>query len=233
MFLTPFMMEVPKVKEPKLCRKEETPVSEDPFGIYGLLHKNNNNYSWCMESGLDPKIPPGFTPSYLLIRRNTKEDPVLVSYIVLILPKVGLEKDKKNRRNDIFSKFSFRLLVISIYVPKSFPRNVIYGIIFSLLSVDGMFWVLSLSKSRIGGVGILKALGLFSVKSSRATFDDLLLHQSKMLRTRCARSRILPIKINVFAWKVCLDALPTRCNMSHRGIDIPSILCPLCNRAVE
>ncbi|GJU88904.1 RNA-directed DNA polymerase, eukaryota [Tanacetum coccineum] len=76
----------------------------------------------------------------------------------------------------------------------------------------------------------LEGSGLFSVKSSRAYIDDLLLPKADAA-TRWIR--ILPIKINVFAWKVCLDALPTRCNMSLRGIDIPSILCPLCNRAVE
>ncbi|GJR86918.1 RNA-directed DNA polymerase, eukaryota, reverse transcriptase zinc-binding domain protein [Tanacetum coccineum] len=67
----------------------------------------------------------------------------------------------------------------------------------------------------------LEGSGLFSVKSSRAYIDDLLLPKADAA-TRWIR--ILPIKINVFAWKVCLDALPTRCNMSLRGIDIPSIL---------
>ncbi|GKE62230.1 RNA-directed DNA polymerase, eukaryota, reverse transcriptase zinc-binding domain protein [Tanacetum coccineum] len=76
----------------------------------------------------------------------------------------------------------------------------------------------------------LEGSSLFSVKSSRAYIDDLLLSKADAA-TRWIR--ILPIKINVFAWKVCLDALPTRCNMSLRGIDISSILCPLCNRAVE
>ncbi|GKA26171.1 RNA-directed DNA polymerase, eukaryota [Tanacetum coccineum] len=76
----------------------------------------------------------------------------------------------------------------------------------------------------------LEGSGLFSVKSSRAYIDDLLIPKAEAT-TRWIR--IFPIKINMFAWKVCLDALPTRCNMSLRGIDIPSILCPLCNRAVE
>ncbi|GKD31304.1 RNA-directed DNA polymerase, eukaryota [Tanacetum coccineum] len=76
----------------------------------------------------------------------------------------------------------------------------------------------------------LEGYGLFSIKSSSAYIDDLLLPKADAA-TRWIR--ILPIKINVFAWKVCLDALPTRCNMSLREIDIPSILCPLCNRAVE
>ncbi|GJU19992.1 RNA-directed DNA polymerase, eukaryota [Tanacetum coccineum] len=76
----------------------------------------------------------------------------------------------------------------------------------------------------------LAGSGVFSVHSSRAFIDDFLLPKS-VTATRWIK--LLPIKINVFAWKVSLDALPTRCNMSLRGIEIPSILCPLCNQAVE
>ncbi|GKC26964.1 RNA-directed DNA polymerase, eukaryota [Tanacetum coccineum] len=42
-----------------------------------------------------------------------------------------------------------------------------------------------------------------------------------------------PDKINILAWKVCLDKLPTRLNLSLRGIDIPSIICPICSSAGE
>ncbi|GJY42014.1 RNA-directed DNA polymerase, eukaryota [Tanacetum coccineum] len=45
--------------------------------------------------------------------------------------------------------------------------------------------------------------------------------------------RVVPIKVNVHAWRVCLDKLPTRANLSLRGMDISSIACPLCNSAVE
>ncbi|GJR71570.1 RNA-directed DNA polymerase, eukaryota [Tanacetum coccineum] len=43
----------------------------------------------------------------------------------------------------------------------------------------------------------------------------------------------IPIKINIFAWRVSLDKLPSRLNLSLRGLDIPSILCPLCSIVVE
>nr|GEY21681.1 RNA-directed DNA polymerase, eukaryota [Tanacetum cinerariifolium] len=45
--------------------------------------------------------------------------------------------------------------------------------------------------------------------------------------------RVVPIKVNVHAWRVCLDKLPTRANLSLRGMDIPLIACLLCNTAVE
>ncbi|GKC53288.1 RNA-directed DNA polymerase, eukaryota [Tanacetum coccineum] len=45
--------------------------------------------------------------------------------------------------------------------------------------------------------------------------------------------KTVPIKINIFAWKVCLDRLPTRLNLSLRGLDIPSISCPICSSTGE
>ncbi|GJX04173.1 retrovirus-related pol polyprotein from transposon TNT 1-94 [Tanacetum coccineum] len=43
----------------------------------------------------------------------------------------------------------------------------------------------------------------------------------------------LDLLVNILAWKVCLDKLPTRLNLSLRGIDIPSIICPNCGLAGE
>nr|GEX52183.1 RNA-directed DNA polymerase, eukaryota, nucleotide-binding alpha-beta plait domain protein [Tanacetum cinerariifolium] len=45
--------------------------------------------------------------------------------------------------------------------------------------------------------------------------------------------KVVPIKLNVFAWRVCLDKLPTHLNLSLRGVEISSIMCPLCNSSVE
>ncbi|GJY65385.1 RNA-directed DNA polymerase, eukaryota, partial [Tanacetum coccineum] len=76
----------------------------------------------------------------------------------------------------------------------------------------------------------LEGLGVFSVKSSRNLIDDKVLPKADV-PTRWIN--VLPIKVNVFAWKVFLDKLPTRSNLSLRGVDIPSINCPICNLAVE
>nr|GEV98967.1 nucleotide-binding alpha-beta plait domain-containing protein [Tanacetum cinerariifolium] len=43
----------------------------------------------------------------------------------------------------------------------------------------------------------------------------------------------VPIKINILAWKVSNDNLPTRFYLSRRGIDIGSIVYPMCNNMVE
>nr|GEZ15217.1 RNA-directed DNA polymerase, eukaryota [Tanacetum cinerariifolium] len=45
--------------------------------------------------------------------------------------------------------------------------------------------------------------------------------------------KYVPIKVNVLAWKIKIEALPTRFNISRRGIDIDSILCPICECVVE
>ncbi|GJY13410.1 RNA-directed DNA polymerase, eukaryota [Tanacetum coccineum] len=76
----------------------------------------------------------------------------------------------------------------------------------------------------------LDGSGEFSVRSVRCLIDDALLPKSD---TPTRWVKLIPIKVNVLAWKICLDRLPTRLNLSSRGLEIPSILCPLCNDVVE
>ncbi|KAF5772602.1 putative reverse transcriptase zinc-binding domain-containing protein [Helianthus annuus] len=38
----------------------------------------------------------------------------------------------------------------------------------------------------------------------------------------------VPKKVGIVAWRAILERLPTRCSLSHRNIDVPSTLCPLC-----
>ncbi|GJT21440.1 RNA-directed DNA polymerase, eukaryota, reverse transcriptase zinc-binding domain protein [Tanacetum coccineum] len=76
----------------------------------------------------------------------------------------------------------------------------------------------------------LDSSGVFSVKSEREFIDDYLLSKADV-PTRRVKS--IPIKINIFAWRVSLDKLPTRLNLSLRGLDIPSIISPLCSIVVE
>ncbi|GJS25874.1 RNA-directed DNA polymerase, eukaryota, reverse transcriptase zinc-binding domain protein [Tanacetum coccineum] len=45
--------------------------------------------------------------------------------------------------------------------------------------------------------------------------------------------KYVPIKVNVMAWKIKLDAIPTRINMSRRGIDLDSLSCPICECGIE
>ncbi|GJT84525.1 RNA-directed DNA polymerase, eukaryota, reverse transcriptase zinc-binding domain protein [Tanacetum coccineum] len=76
----------------------------------------------------------------------------------------------------------------------------------------------------------LEGSGDFSVSSVRKLIDGVTLPEVSSM-TRWIKA--VPIKVNVHTWKVKLDCLPTRLNISRRGMDIDSILCPMCGKAVE
>ncbi|GJW46935.1 RNA-directed DNA polymerase, eukaryota, partial [Tanacetum coccineum] len=76
----------------------------------------------------------------------------------------------------------------------------------------------------------LENTGEFSVASVRRLIDDKML-PSLECKTRWIN--YVPIKVNVHAWKVMTDSLPTRFNISRRGISIDYILCANCDTGVE
>ncbi|GJT73113.1 RNA-directed DNA polymerase, eukaryota, reverse transcriptase zinc-binding domain protein [Tanacetum coccineum] len=76
----------------------------------------------------------------------------------------------------------------------------------------------------------LDGSGEFSVSSVRKAIDDSLLPHGT---TKTRWIKTVPIKINIHAWKVKNDCLPTRFNISRRGMDIDSILCPICESTGE
>ncbi|GKB75576.1 RNA-directed DNA polymerase, eukaryota [Tanacetum coccineum] len=79
-------------------------------------------------------------------------------------------------------------------------------------------------------VWTLESDGVFSVASIRKEIDGNRF-QDVSLPTRWVKS--VPIKVNIIAWKVKSNALPTRFNISRRGMDIDSIVCLICNAGVE
>ncbi|GJX96590.1 RNA-directed DNA polymerase, eukaryota, reverse transcriptase zinc-binding domain protein [Tanacetum coccineum] len=76
----------------------------------------------------------------------------------------------------------------------------------------------------------LEGSGEFSVASIRRVIDDNYL-PTVSSKTRWVK--YMPIKVNILAWKVKMNALPLRFNISRRGIDIGSIICPVCEGEVE
>ncbi|GKA67213.1 RNA-directed DNA polymerase, eukaryota [Tanacetum coccineum] len=76
----------------------------------------------------------------------------------------------------------------------------------------------------------LQSSGYFTVASIRKLIDEFTLSEVSS-STRWIKA--VPIKVNVLAWKIKLDNLPTRLNISRRGMYINSILCPTCGKAVE
>ncbi|GKE74780.1 RNA-directed DNA polymerase, eukaryota, partial [Tanacetum coccineum] len=45
--------------------------------------------------------------------------------------------------------------------------------------------------------------------------------------------RFIPRKVNILVWRALRDLTPTRWNLSRKGIEVPSLLYPLCNISPE
>ncbi|GKA08008.1 RNA-directed DNA polymerase, eukaryota [Tanacetum coccineum] len=70
----------------------------------------------------------------------------------------------------------------------------------------------------------------FSVASVRKLIDD---KSIPVVDYKTRWIKYVPIKVNVHAWKVKSDSLPTRFNISRRGIYIDSIMCAICDKGAE
>ncbi|GKB85744.1 RNA-directed DNA polymerase, eukaryota, reverse transcriptase zinc-binding domain protein, partial [Tanacetum coccineum] len=76
----------------------------------------------------------------------------------------------------------------------------------------------------------LHASAGYSVASVRQLVDSriLVVDQNASRWNRC-----VPIKVNVFLWRLSLNKLPSRVNLDRKGIDVGSVLCPICLDDVE
>nr|GFB16457.1 hypothetical protein [Tanacetum cinerariifolium] len=72
--------------------------------------------------------------------------------------------------------------------------------------------------------------GEFLVSSVRSLIDDKIM---EVVDPKNRWIKYMPIKDNILAWRIKLDYLPTRLNLSRRSIDLESIFCASCNLAVE
>ncbi|GJW50549.1 RNA-directed DNA polymerase, eukaryota, reverse transcriptase zinc-binding domain protein, partial [Tanacetum coccineum] len=77
---------------------------------------------------------------------------------------------------------------------------------------------------------MLHGMGSFTVSSARVFIDNKYLITGGEPTSWC---NLIPIKINVMAWRLSLDKLPTRLNLDARGIDVPTVLCPICGEHSE
>ncbi|GKA51765.1 RNA-directed DNA polymerase, eukaryota [Tanacetum coccineum] len=76
----------------------------------------------------------------------------------------------------------------------------------------------------------LNGVGVFRVKDVQNLLDESFLPKVEV-PTRWIKS--IPIKVNVFAWKLFLDRLPTISNLARRNVTVPSLACSLCDLALE
>ncbi|GKA04326.1 putative RNA-directed DNA polymerase, eukaryota, reverse transcriptase zinc-binding domain protein [Tanacetum coccineum] len=79
-------------------------------------------------------------------------------------------------------------------------------------------------------IGDMAIDGIFSVGDTRRLIDAKIL---PTLVPLTSWDKTLPHKVNIFIWRLALDRLPHRLNLSARGMDIASIACPSCNGNVE
>ncbi|GJX76532.1 RNA-directed DNA polymerase, eukaryota [Tanacetum coccineum] len=70
----------------------------------------------------------------------------------------------------------------------------------------------------------------FNVASARIHIDE---HTLVGGFTSTRWTRCVPIKVNVFMWRLSLDKLPTLVNLDRKGIDVASLLCLVCCECVE
>nr|GEX76948.1 RNA-directed DNA polymerase, eukaryota [Tanacetum cinerariifolium] len=76
----------------------------------------------------------------------------------------------------------------------------------------------------------LNGEGMFCVKDIRLVLDDMYLPATSDA-TRWVNC--VPIKVNVFTWRARRDRLPTRLNLTERGMSVNSTVCPVCDSAIE
>nr|GFA30585.1 RNA-directed DNA polymerase, eukaryota [Tanacetum cinerariifolium] len=76
----------------------------------------------------------------------------------------------------------------------------------------------------------LESSGEFSVAYIRRIIDEM---RFPNIGDTTRWVKYIPIKVNILAWKIRCDVLPTRMNLSRRGIDIQAISCPICDYGVE
>ncbi|GKD59320.1 RNA-directed DNA polymerase, eukaryota, reverse transcriptase zinc-binding domain protein, partial [Tanacetum coccineum] len=89
---------------------------------------------------------------------------------------------------------------------------------------------LNINVERDSPIFTLSTDNTFFVNVARNFLDDCLLPSS----LPCTRwYKVLPRKVNIFIGLLFLDRLPHRLNLSSRGLDIESIMCPVCNGSVE
>ncbi|GKC68524.1 putative RNA-directed DNA polymerase, eukaryota, reverse transcriptase zinc-binding domain protein [Tanacetum coccineum] len=82
---------------------------------------------------------------------------------------------------------------------------------------DSWLWSLDVSKG-------------FFVASVRSLMESHTLDVGNLV-TRWNKN--VPIKVNVFLWRLSLNKLPSRMNLDRKGIDADSFLCPTCQDDVE
>nr|GEY56841.1 RNA-directed DNA polymerase, eukaryota [Tanacetum cinerariifolium] len=124
--------------------------------------------------------------------------------------------------------------VIALYqspLVSSFRRNVRGGIEEQQLEhLVALLVSVILSNSNDRWVSDLNGDGVFRVKDVRNLLDEFFLPRTDV-PTRWVKN--IPIKVNIFAWRLALDRFPARANLVQRNVVTESQSCPLCDTILE
>ncbi|XP_071708232.1 uncharacterized protein [Rutidosis leptorrhynchoides] len=63
--------------------------------------------------------------------------------------------------------------------------------------------------------------------------DGSVLGNSQLHQQETLRNNFVPLKVEVFIWRLLRQRLPVRVELDKRGIDLNSLLCPLCDDDIE
>ncbi|XP_071739060.1 uncharacterized protein [Rutidosis leptorrhynchoides] len=74
--------------------------------------------------------------------------------------------------------------------------------------------------------------GSFVTKSMAKTIDDKLISRETN-PTATIKNNLVPLKVGIFVWRVLRKRIVVRVELDRRGIDLDTLLCPLCNDVVE
>ncbi|XP_071741324.1 uncharacterized protein [Rutidosis leptorrhynchoides] len=96
----------------------------------------------------------------------------------------------------------------------------------SLFNLQNELMEYRLTEAEDQWVCLLSSDHNFYVKLAREHIDNVILHFSSL---RTTWNKILPRKDNVFLWRYKHDYLPLHWNLSIRGLDVNTIVCPVCN----
>ncbi|GKD81960.1 RNA-directed DNA polymerase, eukaryota, partial [Tanacetum coccineum] len=105
-----------------------------------------------------------------------------------------------------------------------------------MASFVGAMAIADLVKTTLGPKGMVEEDSVIVTKvQDDEVGDGTMIDQNILLTLAHATTWDISLsrKVNVFMWRLSLDRLPHRLNLSSRGMDIPAISCPSCNANVE
>ncbi|XP_071719607.1 uncharacterized protein [Rutidosis leptorrhynchoides] len=65
------------------------------------------------------------------------------------------------------------------------------------------------------------------------TFIDSIIVERSYVGDKTLRNNLVPLKIGIFVWRVLKERIAVKLELVKRGVNLASLLCPICNKEVE